>query len=599
MLIAPRGRRVLLAASAAILVTFYFWSLPKDAIPPIQLDLPAAASFPSSLPLNEAYAWRTLKTNYPVSTVAPLPTEQPRSFPKVQAVFTKESRSSRQQRLERQKAVKETFLRSWKAYKEHAWLQDELKPVTGSSHNPFGGWAASLVDALDTLWIMDLKEEFAEAVGAIDQIDFRETTLDEVNVFETTIRYLGGFLSAFDLSQDPRLLQKAVEVGDMIYKSFDTPNHMPVMRWDVKAAASGERQVAKSGTLSAEIGSLCMELTHLSQISGDPKWFDAAHRITEALAKQQDSTELPGMWPLVVDAEKQTFNAGSTFTLGAMADSLYEYLPKMVALTGGQLPIYQKMYEKAMDVAPKHLFYKPMTPTNEDILVSTAFQTKGGSAVHGERDTQGQHLVCFLGGMLALGSKLFERRQDMQLAEKLTNGCIYAYRAFPHRIMPETWHMVPCEPDSECPWDENRWKKEVLRINSMSSDATLQEADAIIHDDALPQGFTKISDRRYILRPEAIESAFVLYRVTGRQSFADAAWDMFTAIEASTRTSLANTAVSDITRPGEPRQQDSMESFWMGETLKYAYLAFSEPGLISLDDYVFNTEAHPFRRLKP
>jgi mannosyl-oligosaccharide alpha-1,2-mannosidase len=57
--------------------------------------------------------------------------------------------------------------------------------------------------------------------------------------------------------------------------------------------------------------------------------------------------------------------------------------------------------------------------------------------------------------------------------------------------------------------------------------------------------------------------------------------------------------VSDITRPGEsPLRTDSMESFWMGETLKYAYLTFSEPDLVSLDDFVFNTEAHPFRRLK-
>jgi mannosyl-oligosaccharide alpha-1,2-mannosidase len=40
---------------------------------------------------------------------------------------------------------------------------------------------------------------------------------------------------------------------------------------------------------------------------------------------------------------------------------------------------------------------------------------------------------------------------------------------------------------------------------------------------------------------------------------------------------------------------DSMESFWMAETLKYFYLIFSEPDVLSLDDWVFNTEAHPFR----
>lgn len=37
------------------------------------------------------------------------------------------------------------------------------------------------------------------------------------------------------------------------------------------------------------------------------------------------------------------------------------------------------------------------------------------------------------------------------------------------------------------------------------------------------------------------------------------------------------------------------QSFWLAETLKYFYLALSPPDLISLDDYVLNTEAHPFR----
>ena len=594
MLTAPRSRRFILLIATSLLAVLCLWTSQRDA----------AGSFhhiPSSKHpfkvADEDYLWRKLTIHYPVQFITPLPTDAPKSLPKIQAEFAVESEASRKQREERQAKVKETFLKSWHAYKKYAWLQDELKPVSGGSRNPFGGWAASLVDALDTLWIMDLKQEFAEAVEAAEQIDFTETSLGEINVFETSIRYLGGFLSAYDLSQDVRLLQKATEVGDMIYKAFDTPNRMPIMRWKVAEAKAGEEQVAGAGTLVAEIGSLCMELTRLSQITGDPRWFDAAHRITEELARQQDSTELPGLWPLVVDAEEKVFNKGSTFTLGAMADSLYEYLPKMVALTGGQLPIYETMYKKAMDVAPKHLFYKPLTPSNEDILVSSAFHTKDGSASKGSLDTQGQHLVCFLGGMLAIGSKLLDRPQDQELAEKLANGYVYVYQAFPQKVMPETWHMVACATE-ECPWDEAIWRKKVAAANSISSSASVEEVTAAIREDALPQGFARIPDRRYILRPEALESLFVLCRVTGLQTWADKAWDMFTAIEASTATELANSAVSDVTRVGKvPPVMDSMESFWMGETLKYAYLAFSDPGLISLDEWVFNTEAHPFKRL--
>lgn len=550
---------------------------------------------------DETYFWRTVVTHYPVTTYRPLPTEVPVTYPKVQADFPKLSKSRHEMHTQRRDAVKETFMRCWNSYRKHAWMSDELSPVSAGRRNPFGGWAATLVDSLDTLWIMGLNDAFDEAVVAVDKIDFTKTDLKEVNIFETTIRYLGGFLAAFELSNDKRLLRKAVQVGDMIYKAFDTPNRMPITRWNIQAAAKGEKQTAGSGVLVAEIGSLCMELTRLSQLTGDDKWFDASQRIMELMATQQDSTYLPGQWPLIVDAKSQIFNGGSVFSLGAMADSVYEYLPKMAALLGGQLPMYQSMYEKAMDAALKHNLFRPLTPGNDDILISgQVHATKRDDGIHFELESQGQHLVCFLGGVLALGGRLFSREQDIEAATKLTAGCLYTYQTFPHGIMPETFYMVPCEAkdaNDTCAWDENKWKAEVLKQAGIKEGETAQ-VDSIIADEFLPAGFTRIPDRRYILRPEAVESVFVMYRVTAKEEYADRAWTMFTAIEDATKTELANTAIWDVTVDGEkPREVDSMESFWMGETLKYFYLIFSGPDLISLDEYVFNTEAHPLRRL--
>jgi mannosyl-oligosaccharide alpha-1,2-mannosidase len=105
--------------------------------------------------------------------------------------------------------------------------------ISGQSKETFGGWGASLVDALDTLWIMGMEKEFAVAVEALHKIDFTRASRDMINVFETTIRYLGGMLSAYDLSggKYPILLAKATELGDMLYAAFDTPNRMPVTRW--------------------------------------------------------------------------------------------------------------------------------------------------------------------------------------------------------------------------------------------------------------------------------------------------------------------------------------------------------------------------------
>lgn len=505
------------------------------------------------------------------------------------------------ERDERRETVKRVFAKSWNAYKAKAWLSDELMPVTGDRRNPFGGWGATLVDALDTLWIMGLREEFEEAVAAAATIDFTKTTLEKVNVFETTIRYLGGFLAAYDLSGDARLLRKAVEVGEMLYKAFDTPNRMPLTRWNFNAAAEGQQQVADDTVLLAEIGSMSMEFTRLSLLTGNPKWFDAVQRITDVMAAQQGKTALAGLWPLVVNAKDAIFNQGTHFTLGAMADSTFEYLPKMAALLGGKMPQYQVMYEKAMDVASQYLLFRPLTPSNADIFISGAASTQTQDhKTYVTQKFEGQHLSCFTGGMYALGGKLFNRHTDLSIAERLTEGCIWAYKSSKHGVMPETFTMVACT-SNDCEWDNLAWKKQVVldageKITG-NFEADMAKASEIITEKRLPMGFASIPDGRYILRPEAIESVFVLYRATAREDLLETAWNMFMAIEKMTSTPMANSAVNDVTTPGKPSASDSMESFWLGETLKYFYLIFAREDLVSLDEWVFNTEAHPFRRI--
>lgn len=111
----------------------------------------------------------------------------------------------------------------------------------------------------------------------------------------------------------------------------------------------------------------------------------------------------------------------------------------------------------------------------------------------------------------------------------------------------------------------------------------------------LPLGMVDVYDRRYQLRPEAIESVFYMYRLTGDPTWMDKAWTMFTAIEKHTRTAYASAALDDVTLM-KPDQLDSMESFWLAETLKYFYLVFSDWELFDLDKWVLNTEAHPLRR---
>lgn len=474
-------------------------------------------------------------------------------------------------------------------------MEDEVAPISGGARTTFGGWAATLVDSLDSLWIMDMRSQFDEAVAAVYNLDFGPTAArdGEINVFETTIRYLGGFLAAYDLSHDPRLFHKAVEVGEMLYAAFDTPNRMPITRWEPRKAAAGAAQEAPEGVLVAEIGSLSLEFTRLSQVTGNPQWYDAIDRIMNLFDDQQNKTKLPGMWPVVVNARDKDFTQDRTYTLGAMSDSLNEYFPKMYAFLGGLKPVYQKLYEESLATAIEHTFFRPMTRKNEDILVAGKTVVHDNSSPHLE--PQGQHLVCFAGGMLGLGGRLFEKASHLKLAHQLTDGCIWTYQASPLGIMPETFHMNPCPSRSGCAWDEALWHSESLKRGA-DDDAAGLSATEYVARQRLPPGFTAIGDHRYMLRPEAIESVFLLYRMSGRQDLQDVAWEMFQNIEKYTRTELANAALVDVTVKDDPPRSDSMESFWMAETLKYFYLVFGEPDLISLDEFVFNTEAHPFRR---
>ncbi|KAK4624013.1 Endoplasmic reticulum mannosyl-oligosaccharide 1,2-alpha-mannosidase [Fulvia fulva] len=600
----PPLRRWILGTIFSVSLFLLLWNTLLNLVPHGQRIPPQAIDriiHPGLL--KPKFRWRDVPQQHPLHEFTPLPSGPKVSIPQVQHDFAPETLQQAAERKRRLSAVEAAFRHSWEGYSRNAWLQDEVSPLTGESRNPFGGWGATLVDTLDTLWIMGMKKEFKSAVSGLKKIEFTTATLREVNVFETTIRYLGGLLSAYDVSGHKHdiLLQRAVELGEMIYHAFDTPNRLPVTRWDWQKTALGKDQEAKSQSLVAEVGSLTLEFTRLSQLTGDPKWYDAVARITNLFEEQQNHTKLPGLWPTFVNARNADFKKDTTFTMGGMADSLYEYLPKQHLMLGGQNTQYRDMYFTALPKAKKHLFFRPLTPDNKKVLLSGT--AKRYTSHNIKLQPQGEHLGCFAGGMVALAAKIFHQTHDLETARELVDGCIWAYESMPAGIMGEISSFLPCqEADfANCTWDEELWKRTVVEKNNKGfvPDQFVDEAQQIIIAKKLPPGFTQIDDARYILRPEAIESVFILYRITGDESLREKAWQMFESISNATRTSIAHAALKDVTQL-EPEREllDNMESFWTAETLKYFYLIFSDPSVISLDEYVFNTEAHPLLRPK-
>ena len=110
----------------------------------------------------------------------------------------------------------------WSNYEQRAFGKDELKPVSGRGTDSWGGLGQTLVDSLDTLWLMGFHEEFDRAADwAESHLDFNKNL--NVNYFETSIRHLGGLVSAFVLSSRPGLLGKANDLAMRLAPIFPSP----------------------------------------------------------------------------------------------------------------------------------------------------------------------------------------------------------------------------------------------------------------------------------------------------------------------------------------------------------------------------------------
>jgi mannosyl-oligosaccharide alpha-1,2-mannosidase len=258
----------------------------------------------------EKVHWVKQPENFPLAEdkITKLPSGTPKKIPKIQFEFAPETAEAKARREIRLQNITGEIERSWGAYRKYAWMHDELSPVTGESRDPFCGWAATLVDSLDTLWIAGLTEAFDDAATAVADIDFTWSTRRDIPVFETTIRYLGGLLAAYDVSGGAAgkykiLLDKAIELAEVLMGVFDTPNRMPDLyyKWEPQYA-SQPRRASQVGI--AELGTLSMEFTRLAQLTGSHKYYDAINRITDALIEMQKSrhVSIPGLFPQGIDA---------------------------------------------------------------------------------------------------------------------------------------------------------------------------------------------------------------------------------------------------------------------------------------------------------
>ncbi|KAM7254215.1 hypothetical protein ACFE04_031897 [Oxalis oulophora] len=467
--------------------------------------------------------------------------------------------------VERRQKVKEAMIHAWTSYEKYAWGFDELQPQSKSGVNSFGGLGATLIDSLDTLYIMGLKDQFQRARDwVVNTLDFDKDY--EASVFETTIRVVGGLLSTYDLSGDEVFLEKARDIADRLLPAWNTPTGIPyniinlarghphnhgwtgVSTLFYPSSCSAFHPNRKGNVAYAErIGdsiladsaSEQLEFIALSQRTGEPKYQQKVEKVILELNKTFPDN---GLLPIYISPDRGPGSFG-TMTFGAMGDSFYEYLLK-AWIQGNQtasVKLYREMWEKSM----KGLLglVKRSKPSSFAYICE-----KNGQSMSDKMD----ELACFAPGMLALGSFGYgpgESEKFLKLAEELAWTCYNFYQSTPTKLAGENYFFRDGE-------DMN------------------------------------VGTSWNILRPETVESLFYLWRFTGNKTYQEWGWNIFQAFEKQSRIESGYVGLKDV---HNGMKDDMMQSFFLAETLKYLYLLFSPPSVIPLDEWVFNTEAHPLK----
>lgn len=221
--------------------------------------------------------------------------------------------------------VREETRHAWQGYMRHARGHDDLMPLSGGAHD----WYAqpllmSPVDALDTLMLMGLDEEAAQARELIlTRLSFDQDI--DVQNFEVTIRLLGGLLSAYQLSGDERLLALAEDLGRRLLPAFDSPTGLPYTHVNLRTGKT-------SGNVSnpAETGTLLLEFGTLARLTGKPVYYDKAKRALVETFKRRSPIGLVGSQ---IDVETGRWVERTSHIAGGI-DSYYEYLYKCWKLFG-------------------------------------------------------------------------------------------------------------------------------------------------------------------------------------------------------------------------------------------------------------------------
>ncbi|KAL3420637.1 glycosyl hydrolase family 47 [Phlyctema vagabunda] len=473
---------------------------------------------------------------------------------------------------ERADAVKEAFTFSWNGYEKYAFPNDELLPLTNNFSNSRNAWGASAVDALSTALVMQIPDIVDTIVNYIPTINY-DNTSTQVSLFETTIRYLG-----YDLLKGPlshlasnetnvdALLSQSVRLADNLAFAFDTSTGIPINNLYFDPPSTDNSTTNGLAT----VGTLVMEWVHLSDLTGDPTYGALAEKGESYLLDPKPASSEP--WPGLVGSEVDVNTGLFTDAVGGWVggtDSFYEYLIKMYAYDTTRYASYKDRWILAADSSIAQLASNPSTRPDLTFLA----MYNGTQLIY-----ESEHLACFDGGNFIFGGLILHEQKYIDFGLELVNGCHDTYTSTLTGIGPEVFNWV---------------------TNTTAANDTVNPQPPANQTAFYEKAGFYITNSNYVLRPEVIESFYYAYRATGDQVYREWAWNAFVAINATCRAGSGFAGLKDV-NADPPGLRNFQESFWFAEVLKYSYLIHSEDAVWQVEhngvnEFVFNTEAHPFK----
>ncbi|KAI0247096.1 seven-hairpin glycosidase [Lactifluus subvellereus] len=481
---------------------------------------------------------------------------------------------------QRADAVRSAFVHAYNNYATYAAPHDELLPLAKAPVDNFNGWGLSVVDSLDTMWLMGLYEQFDSGLAIVSNITFSMRPGTYAPFFETIIRYLGGLLSAYALSRDSILLARADDLGTGLLPAFNSTSGLPAYGVNT---VTGEVWGGWSGqAVWSEVMTCQLEFKYLAYLTGRTGYYAAAEKVMEIMYTANLSTTehlFPTGW-----YRDTGLPATRKVSVGAFADSGYEYMLKQWLLTGRTDTKARDLYLRSVNAILDHLTY--LTPTRRLLYVTDAYVAPNGEL---NPSHTFEHLTCFLPGVLALGAATLHDvpRTHMWAARGLAYTCGTLYADSPTGLSPDEVTMRAEATPADGLWSKHLalWEK-----SGAHGDPPGVQPPPPPENETLRDYFPLRPG--YILRPETVETFHLLWRTTGDIVWRERGWAVFEAIERHSRVEAGFASVDNVYLVNGTKRNE-MPSWFLAETLKYLFLLFSDDDLVPLGQWVFNTEAHP------